>query len=78
MPVKVPKQFKPITLTQLKLMKEYNARVRFVCGFDKCKYFNGIRTIKEVDEHFKKEHLIKTGLNSLSARTFGNIKEINE
>ena len=76
--MKVPKRYKPIELTQLKLMRKYNAKVRFTCGFDKCTYFNGIHSIEEVDEHFKKEHGYKTGLNSKSARTFGYIKEIDE
>ena len=77
MSIKLPKKFNPITLKQLKLMKKNNARVRFVCGFD-CEYFNGIHRINEVDEHFKKEHGYKTGLNSKSARTFGDIIEIDE
>ena len=77
MPLKIEINEKPLTLTQLKFLKEINAKVKFKCGFSNCTKFNGVHTIDEIDKHFKKEHL-KRGLFYSSARKLCFIEETEE
>ena len=68
----------PLPIEQLKLLKETNEKVRFKCLYSGCKFFNGIHTIKEIDEHMKKEHH-KGGLfKTKSDHFFSDIKVIDD
>ena len=77
MAIKIEENKKPLTLTQLKFLKEINADVEFRCGLSNCIKFNGIHTIDEIDEHIKKEHLTG-GLFHSSFRGLCFIKEIDK